>query len=184
MEIWKDIKWYEGLYRVSSEGNVMSLNYRGTWKENLMSKCISNWYEKVILYTNKKSKYLSVHRLMWIAFIPNPEDKSQVNHKNWIKTDNRLENLEWMTPSENIRHAYDVLWFKSHYSTKHPDKWKFWKDSSSAKKINQYDKNGVFIKQWLCVKDPAIEYWTDPSNISMATTKKRKTAVWFIWKYA
>lgn len=106
MEIWKDIIGYEGRYQVSNLGRVKSLNYNNTNKEKILKpKKESNGYLRVNLSKNGKAKMHSVHRLVAIAYIPNPENKETVNHKNENKEDNRVENLEWMTSYENNRYG-------------------------------------------------------------------------------
>ena len=106
MEIWKDIKEFEGLYQVSNLGNIKSLNYRGTKTEKLL-KLVPNkiGYINVQLCKNGKPKPYYVHRLVATHFINNEENKNEVNHINMIKTDNRVKNLEWCTKSENIIHS-------------------------------------------------------------------------------
>jgi hypothetical protein len=95
-EIWKDIVGFENEYKVSNMGNVYSLRLN-----KLMNKNISNrGYERVTI--NKKN--ISVHRLVCIAFLGLNENKKFVNHINGIKHDNRLDNLEWVTPRENSIH--------------------------------------------------------------------------------
>ncbi|MBM5782939.1 MAG: endonuclease [Pelagibacterales bacterium] len=108
-EVWRDIKGYEGLYQVSSLGNVKSLNYNRTKKEKVLKfgKDKGGYYF-VVLYLNKKAKTIIAHRLVAIAFLENPENKPQVNHLNGKKLDNRVENLEWSSRSENMRHAFDT----------------------------------------------------------------------------
>lgn len=93
---WKKIKGFEN-YEISNEGEVRNIESR------LVLKPIDNGrgYLRVGLYTNKKQTYKSIHRLVAESFIPNPENKPEVNHINEIKTDNRIENLEWMTSKEN-----------------------------------------------------------------------------------
>lgn len=106
-EIWKEISGYNGLYQVSNLGNVRSMPREGT-KGGIMklSHYMRNSYLIVQLYLNGKGKRYFVHKLVAQAFIPNPLNKPQVNHKNGIKTDNRVSNLEWVTCQENIEHAY------------------------------------------------------------------------------
>ncbi len=104
-EVWRDVPGYEGLYQVSDRGAVK--NVRG---RHLKTQRIQNGYLRVRLYDGHgSSKSMFVHRLAASAFIPNPENKPQVNHLNGVKTDNRVENLEWATRSENQRHRYSVL---------------------------------------------------------------------------
>lgn len=113
-EIWKDIEGYEGIYQVSNHGRVKSLDrkiytrsgYRNIKGRILILEFNSADYNMVLLYNkNNKRKHHFVHRLVAQAFIPNPKNKEQVNHKNKIKTDNHINNLEWATQSENMKHA-------------------------------------------------------------------------------
>lgn len=101
-EVWKDIKGYEGLYQVSNLGRVKSV------KRNLTLKpCNRNRYLIVLLSKNGIKKAINVHRLVAQAFIPNPDDKRTVNHIDGNKQNNCVDNLEWCSQSENVKHAYD-----------------------------------------------------------------------------
>lgn len=113
MEIWKDIEGYEGLYQVSNLGRIKSLKRQKSNGKNLvyidekiLTQNITNWgYYRVALYKNGIRKYHRVHRLVATAFLPNPENKEQVNHIDGNKLNNNLDNLEWSTRIENIHHA-------------------------------------------------------------------------------
>ncbi len=102
MEIYKDVKGYEGLYQVSNLGNVKSLHGKG--KIMRLGK-MKKGYLLVELSKNAVRKGVLVHRLVALAFIPNPENKPQINHKDGVKSNNNLSNLEWVTAIENSRHS-------------------------------------------------------------------------------
>ena len=96
-EIWKDIKGYEGLYKVSNTGKVYSYKRKKELRAN------GQGYPSVNLVNGRSSKHKYIHRLVAEAFIPNPDNKSDVNHINGVTNDNRVTNLEWTTRMENIQ---------------------------------------------------------------------------------
>jgi hypothetical protein len=118
LEEWKPVVGYEGYYEVSNFGNVRSVDREVRYKSSgtmirrgRPMKTNKNKYGYVDIHLGKEGieKAHLVHRLVAMAFIDNPEQKIQVNHKNGNKSDNRLENLEWATISENRLHAYKEL---------------------------------------------------------------------------
>ena len=179
IEIWKDIHWYEWLYKVSSIWNIYS--------------CISNkklkllydhdWYLCVNLYRNKNMNRYKVHRLVAKSFIINNENKPQVNHINWIRDDNRLDNLEWVTIKENSSHSFIFLWRKNKKWNEHYAYNKYGSNSKKAKSILQYDLNLNFIKEWWSIIEAANYLWLSKCSISRVCKLKRKTTWWFIFKY-
>jgi hypothetical protein len=109
MEIWKDIVGYEGLYQVSNLGNVKSCNFHREKREKLLNPDVDKLgYKRVRLYHNSKSKKFQIHRLVALMFIPNPENKPFINHIDCNPSNNRVDNLEWVTPKENIQYASDL----------------------------------------------------------------------------
>lgn len=102
-ERWSDIEGYEGLYKISSAGRIMSFAQSANGR--ILKPKISRGYEQIALYRNGRYKTMAVHRLVAEAFIPNPENLPQVNHKDELRTHNQIDNLEWCTSEQNINYG-------------------------------------------------------------------------------
>ena len=184
MENWKDIKGYEGFYQVSDCGRIKSLErdvYRqnGTFHHHLKEKILvpildKDGYQYVNLSKNGKRKVMTIHRLVAMAFLPNPENKSQINHKNEIKTNNVVENLEWCTASYNINFGT-----RTERSIQNRRSYKLG-DNPSAKPVFCVELN----KKFDCAKSAQEELGIDRMSIGKACRGKRKTAGGFHWRYA
>ena len=185
-EIWKPVVGWEGLYEVSNLGNVKSLNrfvntnknYQLFVKERILKQTSSNSYMRVQLNKNGKGISCLVHRLVAEAFLNNYNMCLQVNHKNGIKNDNRVKNLEMVTAKENQIHSYHIL------KTKPSMQGHFGSSHVRSIKINQFDKQGNFIKTWDSIIEASKKLNIYPSCISNTCANRRKTAGGYIWKYA
>lgn len=106
-EIWKPVTEFENKYEVSNLGNVKSLNFHRSGKPQILKQYSDRYgYMKVYLYRNGKPHYLTVHRLVALAFLENPDNNKTVDHIDCDRTNNRVENLRWVTTKENLRHSH------------------------------------------------------------------------------
>ena len=184
-EVWKPIYKYENSYEVSNYGNIRSLDrYRELKLPNTtvakikgkpLKLNIRGLYFSIQLYKDGKYLQRPVHQFVAYAFIPNPLNKPQVNHKDGNKLNNNVCNLEWCTASENRQHAYDTGLQTKRYG--------IYNDKS--KKVNQYDLNGNFIKTWESIMDIERELKISNSRVSgcCVNPKRNKTANGYIWKF-
>lgn len=185
-EIWKSIVWYEWLYEVSSLGRVKStLN-----KYKILKPRHTQWnYSQVDLYKKNKRNSIYVHRLVALTFIPNPENKPFVCHKNEKLTDwllnNSVDNLWWWTRSENMVDCFKKWRANNHLQLNHPKPtlWKFWKEHPRSRTVLQYSKELILINEYESIKDASFETWIIRQNISACCLWKTKTAWWFIWRF-
>jgi len=162
-EIWKDIAGYEGLYQVSNLGRVKSL-YRFIYLKFKKDK----WgYPCVNLCKKKKTRFF-IHRLVAVAFIPNPGNKPEVNHKDGVKIRNFDTNLEWSTPLENTTHAI-ITGLRKYTKTA---------------LIYQYDINGTFIKSFNSIYEASKETGINDGNIWRCANNEIKHVDKFIWRYS
>lgn len=168
-EIWKQVVGLEGRYEVSDIGRVKSVKVFKDPKRGLGERIRKNisspyGYPMITFVINKKHKYLFVHRMVAMAFIDNVENKPCVNHINGIKTDNRVENLEWCTLEENLSHAHKTGLSKA------PGVFK--KDGTRrAVKLVLDFQTGVFYDS---KKEAAIAKGINKDYLSMMLTGKSK----------
>jgi len=170
---WKNIQWYN--YKVS---NTWLVKNNKTWK--ILNWFMNFWYHNVDLYNKWIKKKFRIHRLVAIAFIDNKNKKLEVNHIDWIRNNNNVENLEWVTSKENSIHACSVLWYKPYLVNNPIHKWKFWKDNHLSKSILQY-KDWILIKEFNAYADAARELNTSTQAISNNIRWKSKTCMWFVF---
>lgn len=166
-EIWKDIEGYEGLYQVSNMGRVKSVR-----KNIILREGISRGYSVLNLSKNGKPLTKKVHRLVANAFIPNPDNLPQVNHKDENKANNCVENLEWCDCKYNLN-----------YGTGNKKRGLSNTNGKLSKPVCQYSKDGCFIKEWKSIRDIERITGYDSGHISECCRNIRKTAHGYLWKY-
>lgn len=162
-EIWRDVVGYEGLYKVSTEGNIKSIR-----RNKLLSPDTGrNGYKRVSLYKNKTIKHYSVHRLVAQAFIPNPNNLPQVNHKDEDKSNNCVSNLEWITHKDNCIYGTRLERMSK----------------TRSKPIIQLSLEGDFIREWNSTREAAKFIGCFRQNINNCLRGVTKTAYGYKWKY-
>ena len=185
MEIWNTIEGYPN-YEVSNLGNVRSLNYLGHNKTELLKQTTNtHGYKTVALFKDGKVKRCFIHRLVAQAFIDNPQNLPQINHKDEDKTNNCVTNLEWCTRSYNINYGTRNERVSQKLS-KNPPKpmlGRLGKDNPLSKQIYQYTKDGTLVKIWNCITDVERELGFHHNNISSCSLGKINSAYGYKWKY-
>ena len=174
-EEWRDIKGYENYYQISNYGRVRSLERTITCKNGINKKYCARILKPSVdrvgyLFKCINGKCYKIHRLVAFAF---PEicgeyfEGAEVNHKNAIKTDNRAENLEWITHKQNCNYGtHNNRMAESH------KKW-----------LYQYDTNYNLVKIWKSVTDASNELGYIRVNLYRCISGNRKTAYGYIWRY-
>lgn len=163
IEVFRDIPGYEGLYQVSNLGNVKSLgngdNNNNVGKERMLKlRKDKDGYLTVFLSIHNYKKLHKVHRLVALAFLPNPNNYPQINHKDKNRSNNNVDNLEWCTAQYNA-------------------------DYSVSKPVNQYSLDGIYIATYKSIKEASRTTGTDQTGIVDCCKGRLKTSGGFIWKY-
>ena len=163
-EIWKDIKGYEGKYQISNLGNVKSF-FKG--KEHLLKSYSTRGYLSIGLWDGQKRQTVLIHRLVALAFIPNPNGYKEINHKDENKLNNNVDNLEWCTREYNM--AYGSARLRQGISRGNP--------------VKQLAMDNIVIARYSSANIASILTNIDPSSIIKCCQGKRKYAGGYAWQY-
>jgi hypothetical protein len=179
MEIWKDVVGYEGLYQVSNLGRLKSPPKKGH-KGCIMKPSIKkDGYVRIQLIKCSKYKTLYVHRIVAEAFLQHDSERNEVNHIDGNKSNNKLENLEWVTSKQNIEHSIKTGLRKSSGM-----KGRFGKLSPKSKSILQLSACGKVIRKWDSISDAARELRCSPQSICSVLSGRKKSCKGYLWEYA
>ena len=186
-EVWRDIKGYEGCYQVSNLGRVKSLDRvdrNGCKRNGLIKKPQDNGngYQYIQLKKDAKYKNFYVHRLVAIYFINEITGKEYVNHKDGNKKNNRFDNLEWCTESENMQHAYETgLNIPMNIKELHEARDAYHK--KNAKVVIQKDANGTVINTYESVKATHVAIKRKNTGFINRACKNGCMAYGYFWEY-
>ena len=158
---WREVKEYNH-YEVNQFGEI-----RHRIRKKILKPRINNGYQYVNFKINGKNTNFAVHRIVANAFIPNPNGYTEVNHKDYNKKNNCVDNLEWVSSSQNKQHSY----------LKQENK------KSRGKAVNQYTKEGIFLKTFDSVSDAAKELGCCVAAISNCCLGRTKTSQGFRWSF-
>lgn len=196
-----DIKGFEN-YQITDDGRVWSKN-TNKWKTKKLN---NNGYYLVNLWKNGKQKWILIHRLVGEAFIPNKENKPTINHKNHIRTDNRVENLEWATKTEQMdgiakkklsdslkgrklsekhrMHLSEAMKGEKHpmYGEHHTEEAKKKMSVIKMKKVYQYKLNGELVKIWNSTMECEKEGFNQ-GHVASCCRGVEKLHKGYIWSY-
>jgi len=187
--IWKDINGWDGYYQVNTIGQVKSLKRTVLTKRGylfhvreiiLKPSNDKDGYPQVVFIRNQKRKTYKIHQLVAKTFISNPNNKPQINHKNGIKSDNCVLNLEWCTASENAIHTYTHL---NRIGITY-NKGKFGKNNPLSKIVVQINLVSGKKTIWHGITEASRETGIQRSKIGSVCNGRRKTAGGFKWKFA
>lgn len=155
------LKIMNGLYEVSNLGNIRNEKTKRVFNKNIdyFGYCV------VTLTKNKNARNYKVHRLVAQSFIPNPNNLTQINHIDGDKTNNCINNLEWVSCKENIQHAVNNNLI------------------NCEKSVEQYNKQGKLLSIWVSIIEAQRQLGIKDSNIAQVCNGKRKSAGGYIWKY-
>lgn len=177
MEEWKDIKGYEGIYQVSNQGNVKSLDryilgedeVKYFRKGTLIKFYETNGYLRVNLHKNCKTEKMLVHRIVAMAFIPNPNNLPEINHMDENRKNNYASNLEWCDRNYNL-----------HYGTCMERRI----NSMPKKEFYQKDMNGNIIKKWRGLKEFERKTGMYARMVRKCCKGEKKSYKGYLWEYA
>ena len=172
-EVWKSIKNYEGLYEISNLGDVKSLNYNNTKKEKkLCKKKDKSGYLYVVLCKQGKQKSFKIHTLVANAFIENPYNNIYVHHKDEDKTNNCVDNLQWVNHKDNCN-----------YGTRNKRiSEKLINRKDESKLVYQYSKDGVLISVFNSTKECQRNGYNQ-GHVASCCRGERKLHKGYIWSY-
>lgn len=176
MEEFRKVNWYNDCYYVSNFGRVKSF-VRNKSGKILKEYKDSNGYVQVLLADNNRRKKVMVHRLVAECFLDGYQEGLQINHKDGNRSNNKAENLEWVTPSKNMHHSYAVL------GRTPPSLGKFGETAPYHRPILQYNKQMQFVKRWGSIIEAARFYNYRSTDIWKCLNGMTKSSHGFIWKY-
>jgi len=164
VEVWEDIKRLNGKFKISNKGRIKNKKTNYVLKQNINKY----GYCRVRLSIGKVKVTLMIHRAVAMAFIPNPNNKKTVNHINGVKTDNNIDNLEWCSQKENVRHAWDIG-LATLDGLKIP--------------VIMYSLDGKELETFESTREAGRKFKIGNSHISACCKGQRKTAGGYKWKY-